>query len=110
MVDLLKAMKAELEIDMEARLASMENSLKELKKMISDCKTKVKFVDDLVNMLIRAELDNDPSIDDEIMAWMVEEATRALTEAMRGSASSELPCPTAAGNGGGKEGSSSDGD
>ncbi|KAK8712883.1 hypothetical protein V6N13_148111 [Hibiscus sabdariffa] len=81
-------MKAELarvreeEITMEARLVSMQTSLREFKRVISECKTKVKLVDDLVTLLITAELDSDLSIDDQTMVLILEEATRALTEAM----------------------------
>ncbi|KAL4354792.1 hypothetical protein GQ457_06G017750 [Hibiscus cannabinus] len=108
--DLHKAMKAELarvreeEIAMEARLVSMQTSLREFKRVISECKTKVKLVDDLVTLLITAELDTALSIDHETMLLILEEATRALTQAMNlNLAQSHRSCPTARENDGGSD-------
>ncbi|TYI57403.1 hypothetical protein E1A91_D11G278500v1 [Gossypium mustelinum] len=69
------------EIGIEARLLSVESSLEELKRMIWDLKAKAKLVDDLVNLVIKAVIDNDFNIEQATMV-MIDEATRAFTEAL----------------------------
>ncbi|KAG4122159.1 hypothetical protein ERO13_D11G249133v2 [Gossypium hirsutum] len=84
------------EIGIEARLLSVESSLEELKRMIWDLKAKAKLVDDLVNLVIKAVIDNDFNIEQATVV-MIDEATRAFTEALNES------CPVVGGSGGGHE-------
>lgn len=106
--DHLNAMNADHareEISIRARLQSLETSLKELKRVISDLKAKANFVNDLVNLVIKATIDNDLNIDHATMV-LLDEATKAFTDALNESQSGGSRC-TAAGNGG-DQGSSSD--
>ncbi|KAH1083240.1 hypothetical protein J1N35_023001 [Gossypium stocksii] len=98
--DQLNAMKADFateEISIRARLLSLESSLKELKRVISGLKAKANLVNDVVNLVIKAIIDNDLNIDQATMV-LIDEATKAFTEALN---------DTAAGNEG-HQGSSSD--
>ncbi|PPR95397.1 hypothetical protein GOBAR_AA25274 [Gossypium barbadense] len=69
------------EIGIEASPLSVESSLEELKRVIWDLKAKTKMVDDLVNLVIKAAIDNDLNIKQATMV-MIDEATGAFTEAL----------------------------
>ncbi|KAH1083244.1 hypothetical protein J1N35_023005 [Gossypium stocksii] len=69
------------EIGIEARLLSAESSLEKLKRVIWDLKAKTKMVDDFVNLVIKAAIDNDLNIEQATMV-MIDEATRAFTGAL----------------------------
>ncbi|KAH1083241.1 hypothetical protein J1N35_023002 [Gossypium stocksii] len=88
------------EIGIEARLPSVGSSLEELKRVIWDLKAKTKMVGDLVNLVIKAVIDNDFNIEQATMV-MIDEATGAFTEALNQSR------PVFGGSGGGHEDSSS---
>ncbi|XP_039006116.1 uncharacterized protein LOC120133639 [Hibiscus syriacus] len=106
-MDMLKAIKADLarlrekDIGIGERLVSVESSLKELKRLISECRAKANLVGDLVNFVIQAAIENDLNIDEETMV-LIEETTRALTEALN-QVQSSSSCPAAAENGGGHD-------
>ncbi|PPD84712.1 hypothetical protein GOBAR_DD18348 [Gossypium barbadense] len=87
--DLLKAIKADLgrvraeEIYTEGRLIAVESSLREFKRVIGDLKAKAKLVDDLVNQVIEAVIDNDLNIDEQTIV-LIDEAISAFTQALNG--------------------------
>ncbi|MBA0770635.1 hypothetical protein Gotri_019243 [Gossypium trilobum] len=61
----------------------MESSLREFKRVIGDLKAKAKLVDDLVNQVIEAMIDNDLNIDEQTIV-LIDEAISAFTQALNG--------------------------
>ncbi|KAH1083239.1 hypothetical protein J1N35_023000 [Gossypium stocksii] len=110
LIDLLKAIKADLgrvraeEIYTEGRIIVVESSLREFKRVIGDLKAKAKLVDDLVNLVIEAMIDNDLNIDEQTIV-LIDEAIMAFTEVSTGSQSHES-YPAVGKNGGGHDSSS----
>ncbi|KAK8589699.1 hypothetical protein V6N13_088520 [Hibiscus sabdariffa] len=55
---------------------SMESSLKELQRVIAECKAVAKTVDDLVNVVIKAVTENDFDVDEDTVL-LIDKATSA---------------------------------
>ncbi|XP_039048900.1 uncharacterized protein LOC120189773 [Hibiscus syriacus] len=114
-MDVLKAMKAELEKMqeekncMEAWLIAAESALKETKRMLWEYKAMKTLADHSLRVFIEESGDNvennGEDLDEDAMKELVEEAMRDFTEALNGAQSREIR-PADGRNDGGYDGGS----